>query len=404
MDENNNTIVNMDDKMSAANNVKESANSILDKFKGDICVHTEECDLCAFLEGLTPNLFVSNVPVLLEPAFDTTPYENDIRQMQQSDRSKMAFSITFEGAQRETANYSLGHLNGVILDGIQHFENKIMKRESISLHEIPLVVYVNITADTGGGMLSHSHLMFIVNGRAYTLGLGQNKSSNTITIRSPDFNPYIKLIKDGETIGTSYSCSPYDYKQKKYSGTYIIKGVEPLTTDHYNNFSVFLDGKINGITVNEVSKSDVRGKKIKEQVWSIQTEIPYVMLNLFRGENCASFVSQMSFKDSLNNYSVANTICGMNNPSSSRHSENRGLLEFIRNVKTMKETADIDNKQMAEENAKKYLIDLYNKFKPSHIGGGTRRFRKKRRKQSRRLKKHKYKRNKKSKKLRKFRN
>jgi hypothetical protein len=367
------------------NFIKEQTNNIIDQFKGDICKNDEECDLCSFLNALCPNLF-SNTdnPQLLKPFFDVSPYNSEILLKQEERKDKSEITILWDDYPDFDPN-GPSYVNISILRAIQEFEEKMNSKSQIRLNEIPLVVYVNFTSEDGKGIISHSHILIMINGtngkEVYTLGLGQNKNTNTITIRSPDFNPFLKVDNERTDLKDKFTCRPYNNKEKKYSGIYIIKGVEPLTTDHYNNLHNFLENKIKGLSLIEVDKKDVRGqkKRVRESIWSIQTTIPYNMLNLFKGENCASFSQMMSHKENKGFYSLKNTICGINNPSSSIHRERSKLLDFINNVKSVSMLGENDE---AENNAVEYLINMYNKFEPYKRGG--RRTKKRRRRKSNR--------------------
>jgi hypothetical protein len=232
--------------------------SIINALQGDSCDGSPNCDLCSLLYALTPEYFTSTLPIELKPAFDTD---------------------------------NPSYLNSDIFEAISTFERKIKNNDIHSIDEIPLVLFVNIVSGKVE-VFSHSHIMFIIPNASgsgkivYTMGLGQNKESKTITIRSPDFNPYIK-VSTSENISEAFSCRPYIRKQQTFQGIYIVKAIEPLTVQYFNNFNDFLTGNIKNVTSINVGKGDIRKKKLTETIYSIQTRIPYVMFNAMSGENCA---------------------------------------------------------------------------------------------------------------------
>jgi hypothetical protein len=244
-------------------------------------------------------------------------------------------------------------------------------------------MFVNVIKD-GLEIFSHSYMMFIIpnmdgSKSTYTMGLGQNKRTGMITIRSPDFNPYLKVnpdsnedshssqdsqdSQDSDSSITSnskkkqevYSCLPFDKNENTYIGKYIIKSVEPLTLQYIKNFNNFLKDKISNIEDVPVSRKDLRGKKEKftEHVWTINTTIPYQKLNLCQGENCASFVEKMSYKSNTNKSSVCNKIFGMNNPSSTKSTcfDQSELNDFITNLLERNNTFVVE-----------WLLNIYNKL------------------------------------------
>lgn len=298
--------------------------SITNTFQQDRCDGTPNCDLCSLLNSLTPELFTSDIPVMLTPAFDVD---------------------------------HPSYLNSDIFEAISIFERKMKNGTISNIDEIPSVIYVNIVSGKVE-IISHSHIMFIMpnpNGsgkNVYTMGLGINKESNTVVIRSPDFNPYTK-ITNSEIMRESFSCTPYNYKRKQYEGMYIVKAIEPLTVQYYTNFNNFLSGKINGVRNFTVGKNDIRKKSKRETIWSIQTTIPYSMFNAVRGENCASFAEKMSYKYNLGYVSVSNKFCGINNPSSTKTSY--ATIDELNELIT-----NIINKNDSEVVG--YLTELYDLF------------------------------------------
>ena len=317
--------------------------SVTNLFQSDTCDGDPICNLCDLLQALTPDFFQSASPVNLKPVF-----------------KKLNESINDV------------YWDNQIKESIGNFEMKMRDNLITSIHEIPLVLYVNLSSG-GLEIISHSHIMFIIPNEdgtksAYTMGLGQNKETKKIIIRSPDFNPYVK-INNEESINKSFSCSPYNHKKKIFEGKYIIKAIEPLTIQYLKNFRNFLHNKIVDVNFIEIGKNDFRRKREKEKIWVIQTKIPYVMFNLTHGENCASFAEKLSYKQNINDISVSNKICGINNPSSSvaRYSNVTELNTFISNVIQGNETDSVE-----------WLLNLYDifnspedddEYEPLHLGG-----------------------------------
>jgi hypothetical protein len=308
----------------------------------DICNNYPNlCNLCDVLGVLTPKLFESTTPVILNPVFKT-----DLR----------------EGTEKPI----LWNLN--IVNAIVRFEKEVSNHQITNMNQIPLVLFINVIKD-GLEIFSHSYIMFIISNKeglkfAYTMGLGQNKNTHNITIRSPDFNPYLKVNNTNSTQKKDiYSCLPFDKNENTYNGKYIIKSVEPLTFQYLRNFNTFLKANISNIEDTKVFRKDIRAKKSKftETVWTIQTTIPYVKLNLFKGENCASFVQKMSYKTNTKATSICNTIFGMNNPSSTKsvYFNMSELNEFITNVLGQ-------NNDFVVE----WLLNIYNQLYPATPTGG----------------------------------
>lgn len=297
-------------EQSTISNVHSYFDSISNKVKADISGNLPTGTLCDLLHILTPSLFLE-VPILT-PVF------------QKSDNSAKITAVW----------------DKKIINSIVKFEKKIRENTTIdNVHDIPLALFINVSSvGRNIEIISHSYLMFIMNviedkkeiRKAYTMGLGRNPKTSMITIRSPDFNPYVKLTNDA----SSFPCNSYNDSKHKFEGEYIIKAIEPLTIQYLLNFKRFLLNKITDVTLQKIKKKDIRMIKFTEKVFEIQTTIPYVMFNLLKGENCASFVEQMSYKKSINDISVSNKICGMNNPSSTiaRYSNTDELNRFIIHV------------------------------------------------------------------------
>jgi hypothetical protein len=342
----------------------------------DICTrYPNLCNLCDVLEVLTPEIFESPTPVVLSPVYKT--------ELREGEKPIL--------------------WNSNIVRALVRFEKELSNNKINDMNQIPLVMFVNVIKD-GLEIFSHSYMMFIIpntdgSKSAYTMGLGQNKKTGMITIRSPDFNPYLKVNNPESTRGLQasqdsqssldsldsvssssssstkkqevYSCLPFDKNENKYNGKYIIKSVEPLTFQYIKNFNNFLRDKISNIEDITVSRKDLRAKKDKftEHVWTINTTIPYQKLNVCQGENCASFIQKMSYKSNTSTSSVCNRLFRMvNNPSSTKSTcfADAELNDFITNVITR-------NNEFVVE----WLLNLYNKLYHPIGGQLTRKKRKK---------------------------
>jgi hypothetical protein len=269
------------------------------------------CKFCKFLDKLVPHLF-ENIQ-LLPPLF--VPHPNN--------------RVHFVWDKR-------------VNNAIHTFENKMKTNNITSLYEIPLAIYVNIDSTTETLIHSHSFILFIIPNEdgnlVFTMGLGHDAENNKIIIKSPDFNPFIKSkkrISEDESIKLSrepsYNKDVDTYTCKLSRGSFIIKAIEPLTFSYMRNFRSFLYNNFVKLETISTERTDVRSKKkIIQEVNVIHTNINYDRFT-FRGENCSSFVENLSSNNKSKSVSSRLLCTNISNPSSLRSKiyDNRNLNDFV---------------------------------------------------------------------------
>ena len=160
------------------------------------------------------------------------------------------------------------------------------------IKKIPLVIYANLDTSITRprNTSSHSFIVIVIDGRIYSFGVGMYlKNKNYFTsINSPDFTRIL---------------------QASAEKNFIVKAITPLTPFFIGNFKRILQQYLPAVNL-VITENNLEGILTNIE---IRTNIPYSKY----GENCSSFVTNMSNTDCSMGPSLRDIlILGIHNPSS----------------------------------------------------------------------------------------
>jgi hypothetical protein len=332
------------------------------------------CQLCAFLSKVVPSLVNSDTLPVMWPIFKVRDVNNQL-----SDTDMYSNNTHIKHAVLHLSDDHEYELDPRLLLALAQFTDKWQQKQPIrQLAEIPMILYINVVEGT---VFAHCYIMVIahyvrpgeteLNPLVYTYGLGQNKETGKVTIRSPDFNPFIvEKHYDKEF----KHCDVLPMKIPKF-GKLIIKGIEPFSRQHVSNLEIFLVrnivkvddmsyeaddynnpfttepplltanvSTITGTKVQSIDKRNIRTKnKTKMYMFLLNTDLDYHKYNvslskLYQSPNCATFAQHMStIRESRDTSIITDLMYGLvQNPSSMRInrriSNSTELTTFIDNV------------------------------------------------------------------------